>query len=210
MARSFTTGGVGTSRRSAAFCLTAIRQRSSIHRTVSAIVLPELTWRESPNRSSRHGARPRILVWHETAGAYQGAVSWLCNPRAQASAHLVIREDGLAATQLVQLTEKAWHAAAFNPVAVGVEHANVTAKGFASEHQLAVSARVFGWLCLELEIPPRWSRDGHSPGICRHADLGQAGGGHTQCGPGRADWLRFLAMVHRELERGGYREHWAR
>jgi N-acetyl-anhydromuramyl-L-alanine amidase AmpD len=174
------------------------------------VVLPELHWRESPNRSSRHGEHVRLLVWHETAGAYAGSVSWLCNPKADASAHLVIREDGQAATQLVPLAEKAWHAAAANPYSVGVEHANVTAKGYATEHQLHVSARIFGWLCLHYGIPPRWARGGVGHGICRHLDLGQAGGGHLSCGPGLHDWERFLAMVHHEIERGGYRSDWAR
>lgn len=177
---------------------------------MSAIVLPELHWRESPNRSSRHGAKVTLLVWHETAGAYAGSVSWLCNPKAQASAHLVVREDGLEATQLVELGEKAWHAAAYNPQAIGVEHANTTPKGYATEHQLQVSARIFGWLCLHEGIPPRWSRDGSSPGVCRHSDLGAAGGGHTQCGPSDHDWHRFLVMLHAELERGGYKPDFAR
>lgn len=174
------------------------------------IILPPLLWRRSPNRSSRHGARIDLLVWHETAGSYAGAVSWLCNPRAQASAHLVIREDGNEATQLVPLSEKAWHAAAFNPRSVGVEHANVTAKGYATEHQLRVSARVFAWLCLDLGVPPRWARGGQGRGLCYHGELGAAGGGHTSCGPDRSAWLRFLDYVHAELARGGFRKEWAR
>jgi N-acetyl-anhydromuramyl-L-alanine amidase AmpD len=173
------------------------------------IVLPNLIERHSPNYSSRHGSTPRLLVWHETAGAYDGAVSWLCNPAAQASAHIVLREDANEATQLVALHDKAWHAAAFNSASVGVEHANTTAKGYASEHQLEVSARIFGWLCLRLHIPPRWSRHGVEPGICRHLDLGALGGGHFSCGTGDHDWQRFLAMVHAELARGGFRDHWA-
>lgn len=176
--------------------------------TISPVVLPSLVQRQSPNKSVR-GAKVDLLVWHETAGSYAGSVSWLCNPQAQASAHLVVREDGMEATQLVPLKEKAWHAAAFNSRAVGVEHANVTAKGYATEHQLAVSARIFGWLCVDLGIPPRWSRRGDTPGICRHSDLGSLGGGHTSCGPGDTDWVRFLDMVHKEIERGGYRKDWA-
>jgi N-acetylmuramoyl-L-alanine amidase CwlA len=174
-----------------------------------SVTLPPLVQRHSPNQSSRHGARVRLLVWHETAGAYAGSVAWLCNPAADASAHLVIREDGGEATQLVPLGVKAWHAAAYNDVSVGVEHANVTAKGYATERQLQVSARTFGWLCLHLGIPPRWARHGEGSGICRHLDLGVLGGGHTQCGPGLADWQRFLGMVHAEIERGGYRKTWA-
>lgn len=176
---------------------------------VAAIILPELVWRQSPNRSSRNGSKVHLLVWHETAGAYAGSVSWLCNPAAQASAHLVIREDGLEATQLVHLADKAWHASAFNAVSVGVEHANTTAKGYATEHQLEVSARAFSWLCLHLGVPPRRSRTGAEPGICRHLDLGIAGGGHLQCGMGEHDFERFLVMVQDELERGGYRPDFA-
>ena len=167
-------------------------------------MLPELVERHSPNYSSRHGTTPSLLVWHETAGAYAGAVSWLCNPASQASAHLVVNELGDEATQLVALHDKAWHAAAFNSRSVGVEHANITAKGYATEHQLQVSARIFGWLCLHLSVPPRWSRHGDTPGVTRHSDLGALGGGHTQCGPGDHDWQRFLVMLH-----GGFRKVWA-
>lgn len=173
-------------------------------------VLPELHWRRSPNVSSRHGHRPDLLVLHETAGAYAGAVSWLCNPRAAASAHLVIREDGGEATQLVRLADKAWHAAAYNTRAVGVELANTTAKGYATEHQLHVAARAFGWLCLELGIPPRWARRGEGAGVCYHGELGALGGGHTACGPNAPGWRRFLELLHAELERGHFRKEWAR
>lgn len=173
-----------------------------------SVILPELHQRHSPNQSSRHGTTIDLLVWHETAGAYAGSINWLCNPRSEASAHLVIREDGLEATQLVPLAEKAWHACAYNPRSVGVEHANVTAKGYATDHQLRASARVFGWLALHLGVPPRWSRDGRSPGVCRHMDLGALGCGHTQCGPDLSGWLRFLDLLHHELERGGFREHY--
>lgn len=175
-----------------------------------AAVLPPLAQRHSPNQSSRHGTKISLLVWHETAGPYAGSVAWLCNPAAQASAHLVVREDGLEATQLVPLSAKAWHAAAYNPQSIGVEHANTTAKGYATRQQLEVSARIFGWLCLHFDIPPRWSRAGATPGVCRHMDLGQAGGGHTQCGPNLDGWRLFLELLHAEVERGGYRPDWAR
>jgi hypothetical protein len=173
-------------------------------------VLPPLIWRPSPNYSSRHGVATDLLVWHETAGPYAGSVAWLRNPRSDASAHLVIREDGGEASQLVALREKAWHAAYYNPRSVGVEHANTTAKGYATEAQLAASARVFGWLCLHCDVPPRWARGGVGRGLVRHLELGAAGGGHTQCGPGDATWERFLGMVHDEIVRKGYRKTWAR
>ena len=173
------------------------------------IVLPKLIQTPSPNQSSRRGVQPSLVVWHETAGAYNGACSWLCNPDANASAHLVVREDGKEATQLVHIADKAWHAVAFNSQGIGIEHANVTPKGYSTEKQLQVSARIFGWFCVTYKIPPRWSRDGRAPGVCRHLDLGAAGGGHTQCGPGDEDWQRFLELLGKEIERGGFRKTWA-
>jgi hypothetical protein len=174
------------------------------------VVLPDLVWKRSPNQSSRRGARIDLIVWHETAGSYAGAVSWLRNPAADASAHLVVREDGDEATQLVELAAKAWHAADFNARSIGVEHANVTAKGYATDRQLRVSARIFGWLCLHNDVPPRWARRGLGRGVCYHGELGAAGGGHTACGPDRSGWLRFLGYLDAEVARGHYRKAWAR
>jgi len=54
--------------------------------------------------------KPEYLVIHYTAGRNaEGAVSWLCNPVARASAHLVIGRDG-GITQLVPFDKVAWHA----------------------------------------------------------------------------------------------------
>jgi hypothetical protein len=176
---------------------------------LTAVVLPPLVQRRSPNRSTRHGQKIDLLVWHETAGAYKGSVDWLCNPASDASAHLVVREDGGECTQLVRLSEKAWHASAYNPRSVGVEHANVTAKGYATDAQLRESARIFGWLCLHLGVPPRWARNGVGPGVCYHGELGSAGGNHPSCGPDHTGWLRFLDLLHAEIKRGGYKPTWA-
>jgi hypothetical protein len=178
--------------------------------TAAKVTLPPLVWKRSPNQSPRHGERIDLLVWHETAGSYAGSVAWLCNPRAAASAHIVVREDGNAATQLVALHEKAWHAAHYNAHAVGIEHANVTPKGYATEHQLRVSGRIFGWLCLHLGVPPRWARGGEGRGVCYHGELGALGGGHTACGPNSAGWHRFLDYLHAEVARGHYRDEWAK
>jgi len=69
-----------------------------------------VAFRESPN----HGGAldPRYLVIHYTAGrSADGAASWLCNPKAKASAHLVIGRDG-SIVQLVPFNVVAWHAGA--------------------------------------------------------------------------------------------------
>ncbi len=178
--------------------------------TDSKVVLAPLVWRESPNQSSRHGTKIDLVVYHETAGHYPSDVSWLCNPKSQASAHLVVREDGHEVTQLVEFSEKAWTQAFYNPRAIGVEHSNITQKGYATEQQLRQSARIFGWILEQYDLPTRFARDGVGKGVCRHADLGAAGGGHTQCGMGNKDFWRWLEMIHDERERGGYRKEWAR
>ena len=171
------------------------------------VSLAPLGWEPSPNYSSRNGAAITHLVWHATAGAYGPSCRWLCQPQAQASAHIVIREDGEAAMQLVALEEKAWHAVAWNGFSIGVEHASLGA-GFASQAQLRQSARVFAWLCHRYSIPPLFGL--HRPrGIVRHRDLGLAGGGHSD-GPSDAVFTAYLARVQLELERGGFRNLWAR
>ena len=50
------------------------------------------------------------LVIHFTAGiSAESSISWLTDPRAKASAHLVIGRDG-SLTQLVPFNKRAWHA----------------------------------------------------------------------------------------------------
>lgn len=92
-----------------------------------------LPFQRTPNRSGKlDGGAPRFVVIHYTAGASaQSSVSWLCNPDAKASAHLVIGRDG-AVTQLGGFDEKLWHAGAsswkglngLNGYSVGIELAN--------------------------------------------------------------------------------------
>ena len=63
---------------------------------------------ETPNLGGM--MTPELLVIHYTAGSSaEGAVAWLCNPAARASAHLVIGRDG-SLTQLAPFNRIAWHA----------------------------------------------------------------------------------------------------
>ncbi len=53
---------------------------------------------------------PKYLVMHYTAGRNaQESIGWLCSPKSEASAHLVIARDGTV-TQLVPFNRIAWHA----------------------------------------------------------------------------------------------------
>lgn len=177
--------------------------------TARAVVLPPLEWERSPNFSSRHGHPITHLVWHATAGPFGPSLSWLRNPAADASCHAMLEEHGAELAQLVKLADKAWHAyPTWNACGVGVEHASEAA-GFATHEQLEVSARVFGWLCLHLGIPPVHGL--HRPrGIVRHRDLGAGGGNHSD-GPSDRVWFHeYLPAVQRELARGGFRKEYLR
>jgi N-acetylmuramoyl-L-alanine amidase len=81
----------------------------------------------SPNKGGK--MQPQYLIMHFTAGrGFDSAVSWLSNPQAKASAHLVIGRDGQM-TQLVPFNIVAWHAGAsawqgltgLNSASLGIE-----------------------------------------------------------------------------------------
>ena len=89
---------------------------------------PAVIWDPSPNFGSRSGTPIDSVVIHTTEGSYSGAVSWLKNPTASASAHYVIKEDGSEISQLVDDADRAWHATYYNSRSIGIECA-----GFAGQ-----------------------------------------------------------------------------
>lgn len=70
-----------------------------------------VSYHESPNCGGSFPSElPDTIVIHYTAGSsLSTSVSWLSNPQAQASAHLVIGKSG-EIVQLVPFNTKAWHA----------------------------------------------------------------------------------------------------
>lgn len=159
-----------------------------------SLVLPRVVQRPTPNYTPTLIAHDLIVV-HRTEGGYAGACAWLCDPRARASAHLVMKADGSEVTQLVPLQHKAWAQCNFNGRAISLEVEGFTANGFSGETARA-AARIVAWLCREYAIPPSWAKGGAGRGVCQHVDLGAAGGGHHDaCGLGSPDWLAFMADV---------------
>ena len=177
---------------------------------VDPVILPVLHWRESPNQSQRdHGTTVDLIVVHDTEGGYGGAVSWFANPHSEVSAHIVLKEDGSEATQMVPYSQKAWHAAAFNSRSIGLEMAGFAKQGY-GKNEWAVAARIVAFLLHKHKLPARWARHGAGAGFCRHYDLGASGGGHRDPTTDDAVWGRFCHQVEDELARGGFRPSWGR
>lgn len=174
------------------------------------VILPPLHWVQSPNQSARPTGVPvDLIVVHDTEGGYQGAISWFANSHAQVSAHLVLKENGSEATQMVAYSRKAWHCANFNSRSIGLEMAGFAKAGY-GPHQWAVAARIVAFLLHQHHLPARWAHGGNGPGFCRHYDLGAAGGGHYDPTTDDAVWARFVRQVQAELARGGFRPSWGR
>lgn len=66
--------------------------------------------KESPNKwVGRYGNKPEAIVIHITQGSFEGAFSWLTNPKSFVSSHFLISEEGKV-EQLVKCEDAAWHA----------------------------------------------------------------------------------------------------
>lgn len=167
----------------------------------NGVVLPKIKLVNSPNQSTRTSPI-NLVVLHDTEGGYEGAVSWFKNPHAQVSAHVVVKEDGSEATQMVPYSKKAWHVAAFNSRSIGIELAGYF--NHESAEQLAVAARIVAFFLHKYKLPCKASS---SVGYCRHKDLGEAGGGHHDPFDD-ATWKKFQKLVEAEYKRGGFRKTW--
>ena len=95
----------------------------------------KVVWKPSPNfTKGRRGKKVIAIVNHITAGNYPGCLSWMCNPKAQASAHYLVTKLG-DIYQLVKDEDSSWHAGAVskpnwrlydgsnpNRYTIGIEH----------------------------------------------------------------------------------------
>lgn len=73
-----------------------------------------IEWAPSPNYTpGRNGRKILAIVCHITAGLMPGCLSWLRNPKAQASAHYLVTKQGQI-YQMVRDHDMAWHAGFVN------------------------------------------------------------------------------------------------
>lgn len=151
---------------------------------------------DSPNKSARTaGIKLELIVLHSTESSnvpnsatdLEGVAGWFANPSAQVSAHVITDADGHSARCVPDLL-KAWHVAEFNSAALGIEQIGHAADLDWSKRdaQLDETARWIARWNQRHGIPiRRGAVSGASvqaAGVVTHAQLGAAGGGHTDPG----------------------------
>ena len=67
----------------------------------------EITFKKSPNQSSRTRKVIDTIIIHATEGGFEGALSWMLDPNSKASAHYIISKKG-DVVRLVEDQFKAW------------------------------------------------------------------------------------------------------
>jgi len=144
--------------------------------------------RASPNFGPRRGGlRPDLIVLHYTAmTSATAACDWLCNAKAEVSAHYLIDEQG-GVIQMVDEAARAWHAGAgswgavddVNSRSIGVELANPARVPFSEPQMHSLEALLGG-------IMRRWSIPAHR--VIGHSDM--APGRKIDPGP-KFDWRRL-------------------
>jgi hypothetical protein len=109
------------------------------------------------------------------------------------SSHTGIDDTPGVIGEYVRRSDKAWTQGNANPYSVAAELCAFAAWSPAEwqlhQTMLANTAQWVAEECAAFGIPLRklsasQAQDGHSAGVCQHADLGAAGGGHWDCGPG--------------------------
>lgn len=111
---------------------------------------------ESPNQSSRNGARIDMVGVHCTEGSLRGTINTFLDQSPgsrRVSAHYVIDRDGKI-YQMVRDTERANHCKGANENSIGIEHVGTPREALA-EAQSASSAALIRWLLEQYDIPRR-------------------------------------------------------
>lgn len=161
----------------------------------------------SPNKSSRQGAHPTLIVIHATVSHNRKGLedlraigSWFQNHGAQASSHVCTDNEGHSARYVLD-RDKAWHCAAYNRMSLGIEQ---ILPSTGAELTMDLYRETARWVA-------RWSKMYRIPiqkgqvsggrvtraGVVRHSELGILGGGHSDPGRYNMDGMLNLARIYR-------------
>jgi hypothetical protein len=155
-----------------------------------------------PNQSGARGTTTNRIVIHVMQGSLSGTDAWFHNPESQVSAHFGVGRDG-ECYQWVDTDDTAWAEAAYNGVAISIEHEGLTGESLTTI-QLARSLALQLWI-LETypSIPPLFVMNPAVPGgIIGHGQLGVPGGNHPDC-PGMPILRQIAhAYAHRSPSKG--------
>lgn len=145
------------------------------------------------NHSSRNGVKPKLIVLHITVshnrpglGDIDAILNYFDQPSSGASSHIVNDREGHDA-RCVYDRDKAWTCAAYNSLSLNIEQIEYssarTRQQWLSESrkQLDNTALWIAYWSKKYDIPITHST---RHGVCQHFELGAAGGGHSDCGPG--------------------------
>lgn len=122
---------------------------------------------QSPNHSSRNGARIDKIVLHCTEASLASTLAEFQKPDGrQVSAHYVIDQNG-DIYQMVSDSDRANHCMGANESSIGIEHVGSETDSLTAP-QATASAALIRWLLEQYQIP-RASVFGHdfTPGYCR-------------------------------------------
>jgi hypothetical protein len=165
-----------------------------------ALTLNEV-WIPSPNYSSRDPAAVRLLVLHTTEGAttIRNLGNFFASSSAGVSSHSGSdNAENFVFGAYVNENDKAWTQGNANPYCISLEQCTPSgaAMGWSRDYWLSSQEKLLrngaywvAYMAAKWNIPivslsASQAQDGHSRGVCDHVDLGAAGGGHSDCGPG--------------------------
>lgn len=164
---------------------------------------PPLTWAPGGHNYTTAHRKPtdiHYVVVHATEGPLDGTVSWLEDPKSEASSNYVVGRDG-SIVQLIPLPDIAWHTGnkPYNEQSVGIEHVGITDDpgGFTLAEYRA-SAKLAAWLCRRSLLPvDRKHIIGHSE-VPDPFVAGAFGGSDHHTDPGRYwNWKLYMKLVRR-------------
>jgi hypothetical protein len=166
---------------------------------------PHVNYTEwSPNKSSRGGAHPTLIVIHATVshnvhglGDLKSIGNFFARSSTQASSHVCTDNEGHSA-RYVRDGDKAWHCAGYNRMSLGIEQILPGTSG--AEVTRDLYRETARWVA-------RWSKMYGIPirkgavsggtvtrsGVVRHSELGSIGGGHSD--PGRYDMDAMMSLA---------------